>query len=68
MDKFEKRLQLKQLKEKGIKVFGSGEKFSKWVEEFNPALQQRPTELFSTEAGIKHVNNLLTRIEHGVFS
>jgi uncharacterized protein (DUF2384 family) len=68
MNKFEKGLQLKQLNEKGIDVFGAEEKFSIWAKEFNPALQQRPIELFSSKTGIKRINDLLTRIEHGVLS
>jgi putative toxin-antitoxin system antitoxin component (TIGR02293 family) len=68
IDKTEKILLLWELMKRGIDVFGSEEKFSIWIREFNTALQKKPIDMFSTITGINLVNNLLTRIEYGVFS
>ncbi|PWD97993.1 antitoxin Xre/MbcA/ParS toxin-binding domain-containing protein [Marinilabilia rubra] len=68
VDKKEKILLLWQLMKRGIEVFGSEEKFSLWIREYNTALQKKPIDLFSSITGIEMANNLLTRIQYGVFS
>jgi len=67
-DKTEKIILLGALMKRGIDVFGSEEKFSSWIKEYNTALQKKPIDLFSSITGIELVDNLLTRIEYGVFS
>jgi putative toxin-antitoxin system antitoxin component (TIGR02293 family) len=50
-------------------VFGSREKAEIWLNEPNRALNlQRPLDLLDTDEGAKQVEEVLIRIEHGVFS
>jgi len=50
-------------------VFGSREKAEIWLREPNCALNmQPPLDLLDTDEGAKQVEDVLTRIEHGVFS
>jgi putative toxin-antitoxin system antitoxin component (TIGR02293 family) len=50
-------------------TFGSREKASLWLKESNRALgMQTPLSLLDTDEGAKRVEDVLIRIEHGVFS
>ncbi len=50
-------------------VFGSREKSEVWLNEPNRALNmQTPLDLLDTDEGAKQVEDVLIRIEHGVFS
>ncbi len=50
-------------------VFGSREKSRLWLKEPNRALQmQTPLSLLDTDEGTHRVEDVLIRIEHGVFS
>lgn len=50
-------------------VFGSREKAEIWLKEPNRALSmQTPLDLLDTDEGAKRVEDVLIRIEHGVFS
>lgn len=52
-----------------LAVFGASEKASRWFRRENPALDgMRPFEIFDTDMGAQMVDDLLTRIEYGVFS
>jgi len=54
---------------KGLSVFEDMDKFSRWLQKENRALQgQRPFDLLNTPTGIKMVNKLLGRIEEGVYT
>ena len=54
---------------KGLAVFEDRDKFSRWLQKENRALQGRkPFELLNTPTGIKMVNKLLGRIEEGVYT
>ena len=50
-------------------VFGSMEKASHWLRESNTALGGvTPISLLDTDLGTRQVENVLGRIEHGVYS
>ena len=50
-------------------VFGSREKARLWLKEQNRALQMAtPLSLLDTDEGVRRVEDVLIRIEHGVFS
>lgn len=68
LDKSEKILRISQMVKRGVDTFGNIEKFSKWIREYNTALQKKPIELFTTIVGIELIENVLTRIEYGVYS
>lgn len=52
-----------------LEVFGDREIAMRWLESPNLALgTRRPIDLLSAPEGIKQVLDVLTRIEHGVFS
>lgn len=54
---------------KGISVFEDRDKFNRWLQKENKALKgKKPFELLSTPTGIKLVNQILGRIEEGVYS
>jgi len=54
---------------KGLAVFEDTDKFSRWLQKENRALQgKKPFELLNTPTGIKMVNKLLGRIEEGVYT
>jgi putative toxin-antitoxin system antitoxin component (TIGR02293 family) len=68
-DASEKLLQLSSLYNHGINVFGSVEKFSKWINRPSPRLENnKPIELFDTFDGISQVEHELGRIEYGIFA
>lgn len=61
-------IQLVELFERGFEVFGE-EKFKKWIRSEVRALgNNSPIELLDTSIGVQMVNDILGRIEHGVYS
>ncbi|TAG20642.1 MAG: DUF2384 domain-containing protein [Cytophagales bacterium] len=53
----------------GIRVFEDSLKFERWLNKPNGALDgQLPADLIQTAEGIKQVDKILGRIEHGIFS
>lgn len=60
-------LQISELYSRGYEVFGSREKFRKWMEHPNMALSSvKPIELLDTSFGIQLVLDEIGRIEHGI--
>jgi putative toxin-antitoxin system antitoxin component (TIGR02293 family) len=54
---------------KGLAVFEDRDKFSRWLQKENRALQgKKPFELLNTPTGIKMINKLLGKIEEGVYT
>jgi putative toxin-antitoxin system antitoxin component (TIGR02293 family) len=49
-------------------VFGNDEKAKDWLLTPNRALGQAPVDLLDTDAGTEEVEEVLYRIEHGIFS
>jgi len=65
----EKVIALKDLYSYGYEVFEDQDKFNKWIQTNNHALGDRiPLEVMDTIFGIDEVKNIITRIEHGVYS
>lgn len=61
-------IQIIELFKKGYKLFGE-EKFSLWIRTPNKVLDQnRPYELMDTSIGIELIEDVIGRIEHGVYS
>lgn len=53
---------------RAVEVFGDVEIALSWLKEPNPALAgEIPLDLVDTEAGVKQVDTVLGRIEHGIF-
>ncbi len=62
-------LQLAEIYKEGIDVFGSREKFLKWLNSEIPALGgTRPKEWLDTHRGITMISDELGRIKHGIFA
>ena len=54
---------------RAVEVLGSREEASRWLHAPNPALGgQTPLELLDTDLGSRQVEDVLGRIEHGVYS
>ncbi len=54
---------------KGLSVFEDADKLNRWLHKENKALKnQKPFDLLNTPTGIKLVNQILGRIEEGVYS
>jgi putative toxin-antitoxin system antitoxin component (TIGR02293 family) len=54
---------------KGLAVFEDADKFNRWLNKENRALNgQKPFDLLNTPTGIKLVNQILGRIEEGVYT
>lgn len=54
---------------KAEKIFGSHEKAALWFEKPNHNLNgNSPLKLLSSKSGTEQVTDILTRIEHGVYS
>ncbi|WP_159471312.1 antitoxin Xre/MbcA/ParS toxin-binding domain-containing protein [Dyadobacter sp. 3J3] len=54
---------------KGLSIFEDSEKLNRWLHKGNKALnQQKPFDLLSTPTGIKLINQVMSRIEDGVYS
>ena len=62
-------LEIARLMQHGYAVFEDEEKLKFWVNDPNKALSgKKPVELFDTLTGLNMVNDVLTRIEEGVYS
>jgi len=65
----EKLVRYQQLLEKAINVFGNAEAAREWLTQRQPGLgNAKPVEFARTEIGAREVENLLGRIEYGVYS
>ena len=65
----EKAIALMDVYNYGYEVFEDPDKFNKWVQTNNRALGNRiPIEVMDTIFGIDEVKNIITKIEHGVYS
>ncbi len=65
----EKIVELAIFYERGVKVFGDKAKFDTWLGLDNIALHNyRPKDLLDSSFGIQWLNEILTRIEHGIFA
>lgn len=65
----EQIIQLALLMTKGVEVFGSREKFSRWFNSPSKALGGKvPRELAGLKTGLQMVMDELGRIEHGVYA
>ena len=54
---------------KGLSVFENADKFNQWLHKENRALKgQAPFSLLNTPTGIKVVNQVLGRIEEGIYT
>ena len=54
---------------KGFSVFEDADKFNRWLHKENRALKgQKPFDMLSNPTGIKLVNQILGRIEEGVYT
>ena len=61
-------IQLIELFQKGHKLFGE-EKYNKWIRTPNKILDNnQPLEIMDTSIGIEMIEDVLGRIEHGVYS
>lgn len=61
-------IQIFELFDKGFKVFGP-DKFKLWMRTENRVLENhRPIDIIDTSIGIEMVEDLVGRIEHGVYS
>lgn len=65
----EKIVELAIFYERGVKVFGDKTKFDTWLGLNNIALHNyKPKDLLDSSFGIQWLNEILTRIEHGIFA
>lgn len=61
-------IQILELYQKGFKLFGT-KKFNAWVRTENKILGSiKPIELMDTSIGIEMIEDIIGRIEHGVYS
>ena len=68
-DQSSKIIQLAGLLKQGSEVFGDGESFGVWLHEGVPVLQGlTPLSYLDTPFGFDLINQVLGRIEHGVFA
>ena len=62
-------LEVAKVLQHAYEVFEDEEKVKRWVSKANRALnRKKPVELFDTLTGINIVDNLLGRIEEGIYS
>ena len=66
-DKKEKAIRLNNLFSHGISVFGNEHTFSSWLFESNTYLNSTPISFLSVISGIEIIDNLLGKIDYGVF-
>ncbi len=66
-DKKEKAIRLNNLFNHGISVFGDKQLFSTWLFETNTYLNSTPISFLSVISGIEIIDNLLGKIDYGVF-
>jgi putative toxin-antitoxin system antitoxin component (TIGR02293 family) len=63
------RIALTEVAQMALRIFGSADKSNRWFNRPNRALRGRkPWSLLTSEAGLKQVKTVLSRIEHGVDS
>ena len=73
-DKLDKRtsshaLEIAKVMQHAYEVFEDGEKIKRWINKENRALNgMKPIQLFDTLTGLVMVNDILARIEEGVYS
>ena len=68
-DESDRLFRLARVAAEAARVLGSGEKAARWLHAPSRALgNQTPLSLLDTEIGVRQVEDLLGRIEHGVFS
>ncbi len=64
-----KLLQLNALRQHGVQVFENEENFNKWLRTPSTLLEnQKPIEMLDTPYGFQLVDQLLGRIEYGIFA
>lgn len=65
----EKILQISMIYQRGLEVFGDQENFNTWLDTKNISLSnQKPKDLLDNAFGIALLDEILTRIEHGVLA
>ncbi len=68
-DQSSKAILLANLHKRGLEVFGSDEAFSEWLNSPVPYLQgQKPLTYLDTPFGFDLLDQVLGRIEHGIFA
>lgn len=68
-DESDRLFRLARIAAETARILGSEEKAARWLHETNRALgNETPLSLLDTEIGARRVEDLLGRIEHGVFS
>ena len=60
-------IQIIELFQKGFKLFGK-EKFRIWIRTSNKVLNNKPIEIMDTSIGVEMIEDVIGRIEHGVYS
>ena len=69
VEESDKALRLKRIAVQAEQVFGDPEKAHRWLRKSKRALQgQTPVEFLATEAGARAVEEMLYRIEYGMFA
>jgi putative toxin-antitoxin system antitoxin component (TIGR02293 family) len=69
LEESDKVQRLERVLSHAIRVLGSSEKANRWLRKPNRALEQSiPIELLISETGARQVEEILGRIEHGMFS
>ena len=68
-DESDRLFRLARIAARGVEVLGSEEKVSRWLHRSNRALGgHTPLGLLDTDLGARQVEEILGRIEHGVYS
>jgi putative toxin-antitoxin system antitoxin component (TIGR02293 family) len=68
-DESDRLFRLARLATRGVGVLGSADKVARWLKAPNRALGGRaPLALCDTDLGVRQVEEILGRIEHGVYS
>jgi putative toxin-antitoxin system antitoxin component (TIGR02293 family) len=64
-----KAIQLAALRKHGLEVFEDEQAFNEWLKSSLPALEgERPIDYLDTSYGFDLINQILGRIDHGVFA
>lgn len=66
-DKKEKAIRINNLINHGISVFGDNKLFATWLFEKNSYLNSTPISFLSVISGIEIIDNLLGKIDYGIF-
>jgi len=68
-DESDRLYRLARIAARGVEVFGTPEKAARWLRRHNRALGgDVPLELLDTEVGVQEVDEILGRIEYGLYS